>query len=282
SKLAQSIDTLIDKNLPNAFVGVIVKDINNNVYYQQNANKHFIPASSAKLFTSTAAILNLGKNFKYITEFRLYKTLITGKVLNGNLYIKFTGDPSYARKNLHQNLMNLKKYGIDKIRGNIVLDNTNYSGLYYAPGISYDDLGCSYAAPVSSIMLDSNLLHVNIKGADEVGSSAKILPNRQTAYFKIDNKVLTVEKKREGDSSSNISIYNDNDDNIKLTGSISNNYREEKTVAIVKPIKYVRAVIKRELRQCNIKFNKKIIIGTTPSNTAPVVSHASLADYAAI
>ncbi|MCP4176482.1 MAG: hypothetical protein GY756_01845, partial [bacterium] len=26
SKLAQSIDTLIDKNLPNAFVGVIVKD----------------------------------------------------------------------------------------------------------------------------------------------------------------------------------------------------------------------------------------------------------------
>ena len=275
NKLELAINSLIDRDLPNAFVGVVVKNSDNEIYYKRNANKHFIPASNAKLFTCTAAMLDLGKDFKYTTAFKLYKSLINNRTLNGNLYIKFTGDPSYTRDDLHQNLMQLMQLGIKSIRGNILLDNTNYSDSHYAPGISYDDLGLSYAAPVSSIILDGNLLHLDIQGGNNVGSSAEILWGPQNRYFKIDNNIVTVAKSYNEDDNADISIQMDNNNHIELTGTISTNYKKEKVAAIKNPFKYAGDVIEAELRKCNIRFDKKIIAGKTPPNTDPVVVNAS-------
>jgi serine-type D-Ala-D-Ala carboxypeptidase/endopeptidase (penicillin-binding protein 4) len=273
--LSQAINKLVEKKLPNAFVGIVLKDSSGTVYYQRNAYKHFILASNAKLFTCTAALLDLGSDFKYTTAFKLYKSLINNKILDGNLYIKFTGDPSYTVAELHNNIMQLKSLGINSIRGNIVLDDTDYSGLVYAPGISYDDLGYSYSAPVDSIILNGNVLHLRIKGGDEAGDPAEILSSSQARYFKIDNQVVTVDKSYTGVNIANILASVDRDNNIILSGTISVNYQKKKTIAIQNPAKYITGVIKRELRKCNIWFNKNIIIGKTPPNTDPVVVNTS-------
>jgi serine-type D-Ala-D-Ala carboxypeptidase/endopeptidase (penicillin-binding protein 4) len=275
NSLDKAIDTLADKDLPNAFIGIIVRSSDGKVYYKRNANKHFIPASNVKLFTCTAAMLDLGRDFKYTTAFKLYRALISNGTLDGNLYIKFTGDPTYTTKELHLNLEKLRKLGIRTIRGNVVLDNTGYSGSYYAPGMSLDDLGNSYAAPVSSLILDNNLLRLEIKGDNNIGSPAIILPNPQKRYFKINNDIVTEGKNRNGDNYADITVQIDDKNNIRLSGSISSNYKKEKVIAIQDPVKYASRVIETELRRCNITFDKRVISGKTPPNTDPIIVSTS-------
>jgi serine-type D-Ala-D-Ala carboxypeptidase/endopeptidase (penicillin-binding protein 4) len=275
NSLDKAIDALVNKNLPNSFVGVTVKNSDGKVFYTRNANRHFIPASNVKLFTCTAAMLDLGKDFKYTTAFKLYRALVSNGTLDGNLFIKFTGDPTYTTNELRQDLIKLKKLGISTIRGNVVLDNTAYSGSYYAPGMSYDDLGNSYAAPVSSLILDKNLLTLEIKGSNNIGTPADILPNLQTRHFSIDNDIVTAGKNRNGDNYAEITVQIDDNNKIKLSGSISSNYKYEKSIAIQNPVKYASKVVAYELRRCNITFDKKVISGKTPPNTDPIIVNAS-------
>ena len=275
NELNKAIDSLIQKKLPSAFVGIVIKNSENKIFYKRNSNKHFIPASNTKLFTCTAAMLDLGKDFKYTTSFMLYKSLLRDRVLDGNLYIKFTGDPTYTSKDLYNNLMQLKKIGVHTIRGNLVIDDTGFAGSYYAPGISFDDLGNSYAAPVSSLILDNNLLKFEVKGGKRAGDSVDIISNKQTRFFKFDNDVETVGANVYGKNYADISVDIDRYNKIKLTGTISENFKKEEIVAIQNPFKYASAVVKVLLRKSNIRFDRKIFSGKTPQNTDPVIVNAS-------
>src|SRR4051794_4519489 len=84
--LQEKLDAIIDQTLPNAIVGVYIKDIKSGaVVYQRNANKLLNPASNIKLLTAAAALYQLGPHYRYVTK--LAKQ-------GNNLYLTFSGSPS--------------------------------------------------------------------------------------------------------------------------------------------------------------------------------------------
>ena len=120
---------------------------NGAVLYNNDGGLPMTPASNTKVLTAAAALLYLGANYQFNTKISTNGT-VTGKVLNGNLYVTFAGDPTLSLQNVYGLLAAIKAKGIKSIHGNVVIDETIFSGPYYALGWPQSDLAYCYAAPV--------------------------------------------------------------------------------------------------------------------------------------
>lgn len=145
-----------------ATFSIVVKDLNDGTtVYSYDKDREVSPASVLKTVATATALELLGEDYRYPTTLE-YDGIIKDGVLNGNLYIKGSGDPSLGsshfstNKNTYTPAQNkfipewiaaLKKAGIRKITGAIVSDERIFDtegssikwlredmGNYYAPG----------------------------------------------------------------------------------------------------------------------------------------------------
>ena len=89
------------------------------------ADKKVLPASTEKIITTLAALETLGPNWRWKTEYLSQNTLEKG-TLEGPLYIRGGGDPTYVIENLWRDLSVLKTKGLKKINGDIVIDRSYF------------------------------------------------------------------------------------------------------------------------------------------------------------
>lgn len=118
-------------------VGIYIKDLNaDTVVYEVDATRCLMPASITKAYTSATAMSLLKKDFRFQTK--VYTTgTITDGVLNGNIVVKASGDPTLESDHFPQNkgfiteIINaLKAKGVNKINGEIVLAKVDESRKY--------------------------------------------------------------------------------------------------------------------------------------------------------
>jgi len=87
----------------NAHWGVLVQSLDSGeVLYSRNAAKGFMPASNMKIYSTAAALALLGKDFRYDTLLYSTDSDIDDGVINGDLYVLGSGDPSFAAR-FHEN-----------------------------------------------------------------------------------------------------------------------------------------------------------------------------------
>lgn len=178
---AQEISQKLDaatKNLMNSSAAVssslsfYVSDESGNFIYEYQGNKGLSTASTQKIFTAAAALEVLGKNYTYKTTSG-YSGNISGGNLKGDLIISSTGDPTlgswrydtYKPENFKQKLIEaIKKAGITKISGDLVIDDSYFDHQTIPGGWPWDDLGNYYGAGVWGINWRENQFDINING----------------------------------------------------------------------------------------------------------------------
>lgn len=179
--LAQDISQKLDeatKNLMNSSGAVssnlsfYVSDESGNFIYEYQGNKGLSTASTQKIFTAAAALEVLGKNFTYKTTSG-YSGSISDGNLKGDLIITSTGDPTlgswrydaYKPENFKQKLIEaIKKAGITRISGDLVIDDSYFDHQTIPGGWPWDDLGNYYGAGVWGINWRENQFDINISG----------------------------------------------------------------------------------------------------------------------
>lgn len=137
-----------------------------------NEGALFNPASVLKIVTSIAALDKLGANYRFHTEFRANGELNpkTGE-LSGDLLVISGGDPSFSIKDANNAGAALRKLGIQRVAGNLIV-----SGYFTCNENSQTD--------VSAGVLRRNL-GLTIRGTTELANySHNELPGR---------KLLTIE-----------------------------------------------------------------------------------------
>lgn len=145
--------------------GVSIQSLSTGrVLYQYNANRGFVPASTLKLFTGIAALDYLGPHFQFKTRFLTNPgALVRNGVLTGNLYIKFSGDPYLTLDDLKDMIETLNEQHINRIQGNIIIDDTVIDRSTWPPGRVIDDRIFCYAAPVTATIINRNCFSLSIK-----------------------------------------------------------------------------------------------------------------------
>jgi len=122
------MDTLVQKGLDSDQVGIIIQDESGNIF-TLNESKRLKPASTMKILTAGAALENLGKDFHFKTNLSI-DGAIKNHVLYGNVYMQAGGDPAFNTNSLRVYVNALRSEGIQSIRGNIVVDDSNFSDIH--------------------------------------------------------------------------------------------------------------------------------------------------------
>ena len=91
-----------------------------------NADKPLNPASSIKVLTTYAALLQLGDRYRWQTRFFLDGTLEAGR-LNGDLVMAGGGDPKLVIEDLVAAMQAMRTQGLQHILGDLRLNNSLYA-----------------------------------------------------------------------------------------------------------------------------------------------------------
>lgn len=191
-----------DNDLKFASIGFCAIDIKTNqVYAQRSPTKALIPASSMKVITTGSALAILGSDYTFKT-FLEYSGSISNGTLNGNIYIRGTGDPSLASPIMEGVLTKealmaefvavIKKTGIKKINGAIVGDGSFFDDQALIPTWQWGDIGNHYGAGTSGLNYHDNLYYLHFKKANDYGSTPRVdhtVPN--LPHLKFDNRVTS-------------------------------------------------------------------------------------------
>ncbi len=126
--LPSGIESEIKKSgIPKKDISIYIKEVEggSRVIASLNADKSRTPASVIKVLPTYAAVLKLGFDYRWPTQFYTTGSLQNG-VLRGDLLVKGFGDPTLASKDLESIVANIKAKGIQKITGDIVIDRSYF------------------------------------------------------------------------------------------------------------------------------------------------------------
>jgi serine-type D-Ala-D-Ala carboxypeptidase/endopeptidase (penicillin-binding protein 4) len=174
SALAARIAALIHQpRFAAARWGVSVRSLaDGHGVYMHDADKLFIPASNAKLYTAVLALADLGPKFRFETS--LYATAHPDQHgrLKGDLMLVGGGDPSLGAGNDQQSptawadrlASVMQARGIRRVHGDLVVDATRYRGTPVGSGWEANDLQWSFAPLASAMSVQGNTFDVRVDG----------------------------------------------------------------------------------------------------------------------
>ncbi len=275
--LKHQIQDLIVKSIPDAISGMMVMDAKTGrILYQHNGYQHFTPASTTKLFTAAATLYALKHDFTYKTAIYIAGKKIPEGKINDNLYFKFSGDPSLTDSNITTLIRKLQTKGIKHIRGNIIIDDSAFSGRNYLQGITLRDTQWSYGAPVSSIIINRNSVPFSISPGKALKSPVAV--SISSAYhknFPIRGYARTVSIP-EANNSCEFNAEMDSQNNVTYDGCWPINTPAYKKLAIKNPEKFAVQVIKKALRENHIDLTGIIKTGKIPKHHTMIAEHSSM------
>jgi len=275
---SHKVEKLIQQMLPNTPVGIYLEDAKTGkVIYERRSNETFQPGSNTKLFSAAASLFILGPKFQYETSLLVNPDTFKSGVVNGDLYVKFSGDPSLTTLDLQNLVKDLKNAGVKQITGNIVLDNTLFKDPVYGPGWGWCNLNWYYAAPITAIMLNENKIKVVLTPNKTLGEKGSVaLAEDEITQFQIKSDIISV---TETDAEKNCRLdvdINENND-ISMTGCWpAKDKADTLKVAIKNPTHLAEQILLESFKTENISFSGKITVGKSPENLKQLAVHRSV------
>jgi len=192
---------------PGFFAVKIVSLDSGELIYEHNANKFVRPASNMKLYTVAAAFDRLTPDFHFVTSVYAKEKLEDGKV-KGDLIVYGRGDPSIAArfnngdyfKGINDLADRIVAAGVKRIKGDLVGDESYFTGAPVGSGWEWEDLTWSYGAQVSALTINDNAIDLNIRPGDRPGAPVSITTGPPSSSFMtIVNRATTTAKGTRGD-----------------------------------------------------------------------------------
>lgn len=273
--LKTSLDTMISDADDHINIGVKVVDVaNSKTVYEKNAGRTYTPASNQKVVTAAAGLLYLGPEYRFKTQVLRAPGEIENHQLNGNVVIKFAGDPELRISNLSRLIKELaEKEGIKRIQGDVIIDESAYGGQDFGPGWMWDDMRHCFSAPISANILNQNCAGIRVAPGKKVGAPVTILPTATSGYVSIVNHATT--KSAEA-RNCYIKLKIASENKYILEGCLSLNSKPRGlSVSLDDPDKFNKNVIRHLFKEQKITVTGKIKDGRAKGDLKLVAEHRS-------
>ena len=196
------------------------------VLFEENANKLVRPASNMKLYTVAAALDRLSPDYRFVTSVFANEKPNDKGVVKGDLTIYGRGDPSLAArfnngdyfKGIDELASRIAAAGVKKVEGDLIGDESYFTGPQYGSGWEWEDLQWYYGAEVSALTVNDNALDLFVKPGAKVGDAAVITTGPPDPLLRIDNKVVTAAKGTKRDLNAYRGL---GADELSITGTIA-------------------------------------------------------------
>ncbi len=166
------------------------------------------PASVLKVLVSAAAMHHLGPDYRAVTRVVAEGELRSG-VLIGNLVWVGGGDPTWnqrfhaqdPRKPIHDLIRQLKKKGLTRVQGDLVIDASHFPGRPFPAVRAINEVAFGFAAPTAALAVDEGALEVYIAPGKTVGAPAIARPQHSDKVpdsLVWTNRMTTAAAERDG------------------------------------------------------------------------------------
>lgn len=246
---------------PSTRIGLVAKSPSSTLLYQ-NKDMLFPPASTLKLVTALAAKLELGDTFRYTTQ--LEKE-------GNNLILRFSGDPSLTTKDLEKLFDQAE---IKQIKGDLIIDQTAFTGYEKGVGWPWDILGVCYSTPSSAISVDGNCVMASIY-TNANGTTRVFTPPHQPVVVSTNAKAVTRQQQKDRYCDLDLSATQTN--HYQLSGClVKQDNPLPLNFAVQNPFLYSSAILHNTLEKKGIKLAGTIKLAPQPSTFGkPVAFHHS-------
>jgi D-alanyl-D-alanine carboxypeptidase/D-alanyl-D-alanine-endopeptidase (penicillin-binding protein 4) len=221
--------------------------------FQQD--RFFVPASTAKLFSTALALERLGPGYRFTTSIVSAQAPDSNGRLAGDLRLAGGGDPTlsgrvypYKKDAVAGNPLGaieeladaVVARGVKRIEGDIVGDDTAYVWEPYPAGRSQEDAVWDYGAPVSALTVNDNRISLVVRPGKLAGDLALIRLSPSLDYFTIENRAVTVKGAR-----SNVLVARSNGSRqLRVWGTIPlGGAAEGRSLAVDDPAQFAAAAL---------------------------------------
>lgn len=172
--------------IPGSNVAVAYLRPGSSEVYGQNVDIYYHPASTLKMLTALSAILYLGPQWRMRTSLQVKRSALNDQgalkagqngVLNSDVVIKFTGDPTFTSKKYQSLLKSLTKSGVHSIAGSVILDLSRFGGKSRGSGWSWDDLPVCFTAPAAPVIINRNCVFAQLQPHGAGVVATPVIPN---------------------------------------------------------------------------------------------------------
>lgn len=245
--------------------GILIESLDRKrVLFSRHATHLFVPASNLKLYTTAAALVHLGPSYRFRTSVYSASSPDSRGIITGDVILYGRGDPNLSsRAGLGGTLTpldhlaeQLHRAGLREIRGDIVGDESYFTGPPLGVAWEWDDLQWSYGSEVSALSVDDNSIALTILPGQAPGQPARIFVSPESAYVTVINQAVTTA----ADAPQQIHIRRGLEDNrLEIWGTIptgSEGYRGY--IAVHKPALYAATLFAESLARRGIKLTGRI------------------------
>ncbi len=209
-----------------------------------------------------AAKLELGNGFTFRT---------TLESSNSDAVFTFSGDPTLVTQDLKTMLTRAKKNGLNRINGDLWLDNSAFTGYNRAVGWPWDILGVCYSAPASAVTLNENCVQASIY-TQKNGTTRVYVPEHQP--INVATSAQTVSKSVQKSRHCDLELIANPNNQYQLTGCLVD--RGDKPLplkfAVQDPEGYTSQKVEKLLKQVGVSLKGKIRVGKAPEKSRKLLA----------
>lgn len=195
--LAAQIDALIGQpRFAPARWGIAVVSLDHgDMLYAHDADQLLQPASTAKLFTAALSLSTLGQDYRIPTRLLATGRLSHGR-LDGSLLLYGQGNPTLGTASsadwAEQLAAQAAARGLRVVRGNLIADDSYFSGPAHGSGWEVDDTLSSFAVPTSALSVGENVVKVTVSPGHSPGRPARIQLDPAAANSSVISQLQTI------------------------------------------------------------------------------------------
>jgi serine-type D-Ala-D-Ala carboxypeptidase/endopeptidase (penicillin-binding protein 4) len=273
--VATTLSGLTGKTRSGTWGAMVVSLTRGDTLYAENAGEEMQPASTMKLFTSAIAFERFGPNYQFSTDALRDGPVGPDGTISGNIYIRGDGDPALSGKFLTGGPsapMNrladmVAQQGIKHVTGSVVGDASAFDDQKIPDGWLTRYLQASYAARVSALSLNENLIAVSVSPTSP-GQSATVVLEPSTSAIPLVANVRTV-----AGGGARLGFRKLGNGTIQANGSIGARTGTRKYVYIVEdPAAFATGAFLNALLARGIKVDGGLRLGKSPPGAAKIAS----------
>jgi serine-type D-Ala-D-Ala carboxypeptidase/endopeptidase (penicillin-binding protein 4) len=273
--VASTLSGLTGKTRGGTWGAMVVSLTRGDTLYAENAGEEMQPASTMKLFTSAIAFERFGPNYQFSTDALRDGLVGPDGTLSGNIYLRGDGDPALSGKFLTGGpsapMIRLAdmvaQQGIRHVTGSVVGDASAFDNQKIPDGWLTRYLQASYAARVSALSLNENLIAVSVSPTAP-GQPATVVLEPSTSAIPLIANVRTV-----AGGGARLGFRKLGNGTIQANGSIGSRTGTRKYVYIVDdPAAFATGAFMNALIARGIKVDGGIRLGKSPPGATRVAS----------
>ena len=269
--LLSDLTALLPGPVSGRFGAMVVSLTRGDTLFMHDAGTQVLPASTMKLFTSALALERLGPDHRFSTEVLRDGGVGADGALRGNLILRGDGDPSLSPRLLGglaadpmaMLARGVAAAGIKRITGDIIADGSAFDDRRVPEGWRKRYLQSAYAARVSALSLNENLVWVVVRPG---AKHAEVWLEPASSALPIINNVKVVAGR-----GGKVWVRRGKDGAFDVRGTIgAQSFERRWSLVVEDPATFTAGVLKTALENAGVRVGGTVKPGVAPLTAARV------------